>query len=103
MRATIQQKESTNKKWIIPLVIFIGSIIFEYCLGNILFYHSYHSIIGVQDFLNNKMGLSIFNNYYNATTDNEKSPTTDNDSDLDKEEKDIEKIQKKKIPFSKKN
>ena len=30
MRATIQQKETTNKKWIIPLIIFIGSILFEY-------------------------------------------------------------------------
>ena len=90
MRATIQKKESSNKKWIIPLIIFIGSILFEYCLGNILFYHSYYSIIGVQDFLNKKMGLSIFNNFYNATEDNEINQATDNNSQSDKIEKDIE-------------
>ena len=89
MRATIQQKETTNKKWIIPLIIFIGSILFEYFLGNLLFYHSYHSIIGVQDFLNEEMGLSIFDNSYNATTDNEISPKTDDDSESGKKEKDI--------------
>ena len=91
MRATIQKKESSNKKWIIPLIIFIGSILFEYCLGNILFYHSYYSIIGVQDFLNEKMGLSIFDNSYNATADNEINPKTDDYSESGKIEKDIEK------------
>ena len=64
MRATIQQKESSNKKWIIPLVIFIVSTLFEYFFGNILFFHSYNSIIGVQNFFNEKIGLSIFNNSY---------------------------------------
>lgn len=64
MRATIQQKETTNKKWIIPLIIFIASILFEAFLGNTLFFHSYNSIIGVQDFLNEKLKLSIFDNSY---------------------------------------
>ena len=72
MRATIQQKESSNKKWIIPLIIFIFSIIFEYFFGNIIFFHSYHSIRKVQNFFNNKIGLSIFDNSYDPNEDKEK-------------------------------
>ena len=64
MRATIQQKEVSNKKWIIPLILFIISVILETFFGDYLFYHSYHSIIGVQDFLNNSIGLSIFDNSF---------------------------------------
>ena len=71
MRATIQQKAATNKKWIIPLVILIGSILIESFFGNDLFYHSYDSIIGVQDFLYEKMHFEIFNNKYNPNNENE--------------------------------
>ncbi len=70
MRATVQKKESNNKKWIIPLIIFIGSIIFEKSLGDYLFYNSYESIIGVQKFLNEKIGLSIFDNSYDLPDNN---------------------------------
>ena len=71
MRATIQKKEGSSKKWIIPLIIFVGALLFEILLGNTLFYHSYHSIIGVQNFLNEKIGLSIFNNTYNLPDEEE--------------------------------
>ena len=62
MRATVQVKEVTSKKWMIPLIIFICSIIFEILLGNTLFYHSYNSIRGVQKFFNEKLHMEIFNN-----------------------------------------
>ena len=76
MRATIQKKESSNKKWIIPLAIFIASIIFEYFFGNSLFFHSYDSIRKVQNFFNNTIGLSIFDNKYipNEGNENEDKP-----------------------------
>ena len=64
MRATVQVKEKFKRKWIIPLIIFIASIIFEYFLGNILFFHSYNSIMGLQDFMSEGFKLSIFNNTY---------------------------------------
>lgn len=75
MRATIQQKESSNKKWIIPLTIFIVSIIFEYFFGNYLFYYSYDSIRGVQNFFNEKIGFSIFNNSYDPNEGKENNNT----------------------------
>lgn len=86
MRATVQTKETNNKKWIIPLVIFIGSIVFEKSLGDTLFYKSYSSIIGVQDFLNEKVGLSIFNNSYNSSEEN-KTNTTNSTTGGNGEEK----------------
>ena len=72
MRATIQVKEKFKRKWIIPLIIFIGSIIFEYFLGNLLFYHSHDSIMSLQDFMSEKIGLSIFNNTYNRNEGSKK-------------------------------
>ena len=75
MRANIQHKEVSNKKWIIPLIIFIISIIVETFFGESLFYHSYHSIIGVQDFLNNSIGLSIFDNSFEIEKGNETNVT----------------------------
>ena len=104
MRATVQQKESSNKKWIIPLAIFIVSIIFEYFFGNILFFYSYDSIIGVQDFFNEKIGLSIFNNSYDPDEGKNKSDDIPNDIPINgsyfgyqkplnfKEEKDIDEM-----------
>ena len=62
MRATVQQKEVTSKKWMIPLIIFICSIIFEIFFGNILFYNSYKSIRSLQNFFNEKLHMEIFNN-----------------------------------------
>ena len=69
MRATVNVKESFKQKWIIPLIIFIASIIFEYFLGNILFWKSHDSIVGLQEFMNDGFKLSIFNNniYRNET------------------------------------
>lgn len=67
MRATIQEKEVANKKWLIPLIIFISSLLFEIFLGNTLFYHSHNSIISVQSFLNEKLGLKMFNNTYDPS------------------------------------
>ena len=64
MRATVQVKEKFKRKWIIPLIIFIASIIFEYFLGNILFFDYYNSIMGLQDFMNEGFKLSIFTNTY---------------------------------------
>jgi hypothetical protein len=64
MRATIQVKEKFTKKWIFPLIIFVISIIFEYFLGNLLFYHSHESIIYIQNFMCEKLKLSIFNNTF---------------------------------------
>jgi hypothetical protein len=64
MRATIQTKTVSNKKWIIPLVLFIISIVVEISAGDYLFYYSYDSIRGVQNFLNNSIGFSIFDNSY---------------------------------------
>ena len=64
MRATVQVKEKFTKKWIIPLIIFIASLIFEYFLGNLLFYNSHGSIMGLQDFMSETLKLSIFNNTY---------------------------------------
>ena len=72
MRATIQVREKFKRKWIVPLIIFICSIIFEYFLGNLLFYHSYGSIMGLQKFMNENLKLSIFNNTYNRNDDNKK-------------------------------
>jgi len=62
MRATVQQKEVTSKKWMIPLIIFICSIIFEILFGNALFYHSYDSIRGLQKFFSETFHMEIFNN-----------------------------------------
>ena len=76
MRATIQQKEVSNKKWIIPLILFIISVILETFFGDYLFYHSYHSIIGVQDFLNNSIGLSIFDNSFEIKNKDNKTNIT---------------------------
>ena len=65
MRATIIVKEKFKKKWIIPLIIFIFSILFEYFLGNLLFLHSHNSITTLQNFMGTKIGLSNFNNSFN--------------------------------------
>ena len=62
MRATVQQKEVTSKKWMIPLIIFICSIVFEILLGNTLFYNSYNPIRRVQKFFNETLHMEIFNN-----------------------------------------
>lgn len=87
MRANVQQKETSNKKWIIPLIILGISIVFEIGLGNYLFYHSYSSIRGVQNFLNNSIGLSIFDNSYeNTILENEER---NNSEKYDKNDKDI--------------
>jgi hypothetical protein len=64
MRATVHVKEKFNKLWIIPLIIFIVSILLESFVGNLLFFHSYKSIIAVQNFMNEKIKLSIFNNTF---------------------------------------
>ena len=62
MRATVQQKEVTSKKWMIPLIIFICSIVFEILLGNTLFYNSYNPIRRLQKFFSEKLHMEIFNN-----------------------------------------
>ena len=100
MRATTSRKLDSGKKWIIPLVIFIGSILFEYFLGNKIFFHSYDSIKGVQEFLNDEIGLSIFDNYYNTSEENQIDPSPENKTNendvflefLDEEKKDDKKI-----------
>lgn len=88
MRAIIQKKQSSKLKWIIPLVIFICAIVFEKFLGDTLFFHSYKSILSIQNFLNQKMGLSIFDNHYNSSEEKQSNLTLIN-SDSDK--KDIQK------------
>ena len=72
MRATVNVKEKFKRKWIIPLIIFIASIIFEYFLGNILFWKSHDSILSLQEFMNDGFKLSIFNNYYDRNESNTK-------------------------------
>ena len=75
MRATINQKSNDKIYWYIPLIVFICSLAFETFLGNTLFYYSYNSIRDVQDFLNENLGISIFNNSYapNKTEPNKNS------------------------------
>ena len=100
MRATTYQKEGSNKKWIIPLVIFIASIIFEFFLGNTIFFHSYDSIKGMQEFFNDDLGFSIFDNYYNSSEENKKENNSlylefiedeeDKKIDIDKFVKDVD-------------
>ena len=72
MRATVNVKEKFKRKWIIPLIIFIASIIFEYFLGNILFWKSHDSILSLQEFMNDGFKLSIFNNHYDKNESNTK-------------------------------
>ena len=62
MRATVRVKEEFKRKWIIPLIIFVFAILFEYFLGKLLLFHSYNSIISLQDFMSKNIGLSNFNN-----------------------------------------
>ena len=64
MRATVHVKEKFNHKWIFPLIIFVVSIILENFLGPLLYYHSYKSIMAVQNFMSEKIKLSIFNNTF---------------------------------------
>lgn len=64
MRATVHVKEKFSHKWIFPLIIFVVSIILENFLGPLLYYHSYKSIIAVQNFMSEKIKLSIFNNTF---------------------------------------
>ena len=72
MRATITEKKEFKRKWIIPLIIFVASIIFEYFLGNLLFYHSHSSIMGLQNFMSESFKLSIFNNTFLRNENNDK-------------------------------
>ena len=72
MRATVRVKEKFNKLWIIPLIIFVVSILLEAFAGNILYYHSYKSIMAVQNFMNEKIKLSIFNNTFIKDEDSHK-------------------------------
>ena len=65
MRATVRVKEEFKRKWIIPLIIFVFAILFEYFLGKLLLFHSYNSIISLQDFMSKNIGLSNFNNTFN--------------------------------------
>ena len=63
MRATITTEKKESKiKYLIPLIILILSIGFESIYGNNLFYYSHDSIISIQDFLCNKLKISLFNN-----------------------------------------
>ncbi len=64
MRATVHVKEKFSHKWIFPLIIFVVSIILENFLGPLLYFHSYKSIMAVQNFMNEKIKLSIFNNTF---------------------------------------
>lgn len=62
MRASTGVKKITNNKWISPIIILIIAICIESFLGNYLFYLSHDYIIKTQDFLNEKLGLTLFDN-----------------------------------------
>lgn len=70
MRATVNVKEGFKRKWIIPIIIFVASIIFEYFLGNLLFWKSHDSITGLQDAM--KDAFSIFDNHFDRNETNQK-------------------------------
>ena len=99
MRATIQRKEASNRKWIIPLILAIISILVEIFVGDYLFFKSYKSIIGVQDFLNNSIHLSIFDNSFEIKNKDNKTNITllyfeeEGNNDLKKDGKDGKDIE----------
>lgn len=79
MRATINsEKKESKRQYLIPLIILISSICFESFFGNYLFYYSHESIISVQNFLCNKLKISLFNNTIDSIP-----KTTQNDSSSD--------------------
>jgi hypothetical protein len=87
MKAIINVKESSSKKWLIPLIILICSILFEVFLGNLLFYHSIDSINRIQSFLCEDIGIEIFNNSY--TTQNNKLTQEANEIDGENNSKNL--------------
>lgn len=84
MRATVAEIREPRKLWLIPLIIFILSICIETFFGNFLFYHSHNTIISVQNFLNNTLKITLFDNqveeiknttiYNNNTNDTDDNP-----------------------------
>ena len=74
MRATVIEKSTKDRKWIIPIILLIFSLLFEAFLGEIIYNASHDSIISAQKFLSEKLNLNLFNNQYdiieNDTTKN---------------------------------
>ena len=64
MRATVIEKSTKDRKWMIPIILLIFSLVFESIFGEMIYNASHDSILGAQTFLSESFNLTLFNAQY---------------------------------------